>query len=112
MLKFLENSIQRFFFSEKGITIKGIKYKAFICKFLTFSKKNTIILNIRIYEGKNREIRKILSHFNLEVKILRRLAYGPFELANLKPGEIEEVNNYKLKKYLKKIKFHYESNIR
>ena len=96
---------------KKGITIKGIKYKGLFVNSLT-SKKNNNFLNIRIYEGKNREIRKILSHFNLEVKILRRLAYGPFELANLKPGEIEEVNNYKLKKYLKKIKFHYESNIR
>lgn len=43
-------------------------------------------------EGKNREIRKLMEHFGCVVNRLIRTSYGPFELGDLKPGEMAEVD--------------------
>ena len=67
--------------------------------------KIIITLEIKIYEGKNREIRKILSYFKLTVKLLKRTHYGPFSIGKLNPGGITEIKDSKLKKYLDKINF-------
>ena len=48
-------------------------------------------LTIGLREGKNREIRRAMEHIGLLVNRLIRISYGPFQLGNLKPGEIEEV---------------------
>ena len=48
-------------------------------------------LTIGIREGKNREIRRAMAHIGLMVNRLIRISYGPFQLGNLKPGEVEEV---------------------
>ncbi|MBQ9440812.1 MAG: rRNA pseudouridine synthase [Alphaproteobacteria bacterium] len=76
-----------------GITIDGIKYSSI--KIINASDKKglnkwcTCILK----EGKNREIRKIFNHFGLQVNKLIRTKYGPYELGNLKTGEVMEVND-------------------
>ncbi len=96
---------------ENGITVKGIRYKGLKVKKLT-DHKNENILEIRIYEGKNREIRKILSFFKLTVKLLKRTDYGPFKIERLNPGDITEIKHTKLKKYLEKIDFIDANNFR
>ncbi len=49
-------------------------------------------LEVRLREGKNREIRKIMNSFGLQVSKLRRVQYGPFELpAHLHPNMLNEV---------------------
>ena len=89
---------------KNGITVKGIRYKGLKVRNLTnFEDNNT--LEIKIYEGKNREIRKILSYFKLTVKLLKRTHYGPFSIGKLNPGGITEIKDSKLKKYLDKIDF-------
>ena len=50
-------------------------------------------LTIGIREGKNREIRRAMAHIGLMVNRLIRISYGPFQLGNLKPGEVEEVHH-------------------
>ena len=48
-----------------------------------------------LHEGKNREIRKVLAHFGLEVS--RPFAYPyPISLGNLKKAEIKEVGRKEL----------------
>ena len=47
--------------------------------------------NIKLIEGKNREIRKILGYFGLKVKKLIRIGYGDFFLDNLKVREVIEI---------------------
>ena len=42
-------------------------------------------------EGKNREIRKILATLGLEVNRLIRISFGPFQLNELEPGDVEQV---------------------
>ena len=50
-----------------------------------------IWITISLTEGKNREIRRVLEHLDLKVNRLIRLSYGPFALATLTPGQVEEV---------------------
>jgi 23S rRNA pseudouridine2605 synthase len=48
-------------------------------------------LTIGLREGKNREIRRALAELGLTVNRLIRISYGPFQLADLKSGAVEEV---------------------
>jgi len=84
---------------EKGITIKGIKYKSIKVSILEKNKESTKI-EMALMEGKNREIRKIISFLGGRVNKLQRISYGPIQLNKLKKNEIEEIN---INKYFKKI---------
>ena len=48
-------------------------------------------LTIGLREGKNREIRRAIEDIGFTVNRLIRISYGPFQLGNLKPGEVEEL---------------------
>ena len=74
------------------------------------SKNNSHSLEIELFEGKNREIRKILGHFNLKVTKLKRIEYGPFRLGSLSIGKLKEISDKKLSVFLKRIKFNNENN--
>jgi 23S rRNA pseudouridine2605 synthase len=54
-------------------------------------------LTVSMREGKNREIRKVLGSLGLTVNRLIRVSYGPFQLLELEPGAIEEVNTRTLR---------------
>ena len=84
---------------KKGIIIKGIKYGAIEANILKKSATNAWI-KMRLIEGKNREIRKIISFFGWTINKLKRISYGPIQLKKLKKNEIEEIN---INKYFKKI---------
>lgn len=48
-------------------------------------------LTVGLREGKNREIRRAMTDVGLSVNRLIRVSYGPFQLGQLKPGEVQEV---------------------
>ncbi|RMD95170.1 MAG: pseudouridine synthase, partial [Alphaproteobacteria bacterium] len=48
-------------------------------------------LTVGIREGKKREIRRAMEAVGLTVNRLIRISYGPFQLGQLKPGEVREV---------------------
>ena len=57
-------------------------------------------LTVGLREGKNREIRRAMEAVGLTVNRLIRTSYGPFQLGQLKPGEVEEVRRRVLRDQL------------
>lgn len=84
---------------EKGVTIDGVEYGAVKIEFGEQNAANAW-LTITLSEGKNREVRKLMKYIGLEVSRLIRLSYGPFQLGNLKRGEVKEVPQKVLKEQL------------
>ena len=75
-----------------GVTISGIRYepmKVDIEK--EKAEGHNQWLSVTIKEGKNREVRKIMEHLDLQVTRLIRVAFGPFPLGKLARGGIEEI---------------------
>ena len=92
-------NIQKLKNLEKGITIKGIKYKSIKVSILK-KNKDSARIEMRLMEGKNREIRKIINFLGWKINKLQRISYGPIQLNKLKKDEVEEIN---ISKYFKKI---------
>lgn len=83
----------------KGVTIQGIKYAP--CEAVVEQVKGTNSwISITLTEGKNREIRKLMAFFGLDVTRLIRVSYGPFQLGNLSKGEVREVSKKAMKELL------------
>ena len=83
----------------KGIIIEGEKFLPMEVKIDRHQGANAW-LTIGLREGKNREIRRAMTHIGLTVNRLIRTSYGPFRLNDLKPGEVEEVRARVLKDQL------------
>ena len=76
----------------KGITISGIHYGEIKAEMEKEKKEghNTWI-NITIKEGKNREVRTVMEHLDLQVTRLIRVSFGTFQLGKLARGGVEEI---------------------
>ncbi|PWC31449.1 pseudouridine synthase [Azospirillum sp. TSO35-2] len=74
----------------KGPTIDGVKYGPIEAVLDRIQGRNAW-LTVSLKEGKNREIRKVMEAFGLQVNRLIRVAYGPFQLGKLEEGAVEEV---------------------
>jgi 23S rRNA pseudouridine2605 synthase len=83
----------------KGVTISGIRYGAIEANIERVQGSN-LWLTFAIREGKNREVRNVLGHLGLTVTRLIRVSFGPFQLAELEPGAIEEVPTRVLREQL------------
>jgi 23S rRNA pseudouridine2605 synthase len=84
---------------KKGVEVDGVKYGS-IDATLERDQGANVWLVFAIREGKNREVRNVMAHLGLEVNRLIRVSYGPFQLAELGEGEVEEVKTRVLREQL------------
>ncbi|OQR87713.1 RNA pseudouridine synthase [Achlya hypogyna] len=75
---------------QKGAVVDGVKYRP-IQVSVESTKDKDSWLQVKLSEGKNREVRKALAHVRLIVKRLVRVEYGPYRLADLQKGYVLEV---------------------
>ncbi|WP_435417312.1 pseudouridine synthase [Parerythrobacter aurantius] len=87
----------------EGIEIDGMRYGRIDANMERRTGRNQWI-EMTITEGKNREIRRVLEHFGLEVSRLMRTSYGPFELADLPRGQAAEIHKGDLARFLGTLK--------
>ncbi len=73
-----------------GVTVDGVRYGS-IEAGLDSRKGENAWLSVALREGRNREIRRVMTHLGLQVTRLIRTAYGPFQLGGLPRGAVEEV---------------------
>lgn len=83
----------------EGITVDGVTYQPMQ---VTFDRQQgaNAWLTVSLREGKNREIRRAMEAIGVIVNRLIRVSYGPFQLGNLKEGEVEEVKRRVLRDQL------------
>ena len=84
-----------------GIEIEGIRYGAIDANLERRTGRNGWV-EMRLREGKNREVRRVLEHLGLKVSRLIRTAYGPFPLADLPAGAVDEVRQHDLVAFRKR----------
>ncbi|HTB03690.1 MAG TPA: pseudouridine synthase [Bradyrhizobium sp.] len=84
---------------KRGVEVDGVKYGP-IDAVLERDQGANVWLVFAIREGKNREVRNVMAHLGLEVNRLIRISYGPFQLAELAEGAVEEVKTRVLRDQL------------
>lgn len=70
------------------LTIDGYKIRPVDVKLLSYDRgKDASLLEMELYEGRNRQIRKMCALADLKVLRLTRIAYGKLKLGNLPTGK-------------------------
>ena len=83
-----------------GIEIEGVRYGPIDANLERRTGRNGWV-EMRLKEGKNREVRRVLEHFGLQVSRLIRTAFGPFVLGDLPGGAVDEVRQHELVEFRK-----------
>ncbi len=73
-----------------GIRLDGERFQPMTVQ-IDRQQGANVWLTVGLREGRNREVRRGLETVGLVVNRLIRVSYGPFQLGELKPGEVEEV---------------------
>ncbi|MBQ3640943.1 rRNA pseudouridine synthase [bacterium] len=90
---------------EKGIEIEKGQIAYALARIVEFEGRNTV-LEMVLYQGLNRQIRKMLDILGHPVISLKRLSMGPVDLTGLKKGQFKYIKLkqvQEIKNYLKKI---------
>ena len=88
-----DRAVQEF---ARGVIVEGILYRA-----REIEKTGKKSLRVVLVEGKNREIRRVFSHFHLHPEKLQRIRVGPVCLGDLKEGESRSLTKHELSCLLK-----------
>jgi len=75
---------------KEGTEVAGQRYGP-IAASLDKIQASNVWLSLALREGKNREVRTVLESLGLTVNRLIRVSFGPFQLLELEPGEVEPV---------------------
>jgi 23S rRNA pseudouridine2605 synthase len=82
-----------------GIAIDGVLYAGIEATVDRVQGAN-VWLTVGLREGKNREVKKVLANLGLDTNRLIRISYGPFQLGDLKDGEVREIRGKVLRDQL------------
>ena len=83
----------------QGVTVEGVRYEPIEAR-LDREQGDNVWLTVAIREGKNREVRKVLLSLGLDVNRLIRISFGPFQLTDLQPGAVAEIDRRVLRDQL------------
>lgn len=86
-----------------GIEIEGVRYGKIDANMERRTGRNQWV-EMTLTEGKNREVRRVLEHFGLEVSRLLRTAYGPYKLGDLARGQAYELKKHEIEPFLAQLK--------
>ena len=87
----------------EGVEIDGIRYGPIDANIERRTGAN-VWIEITISEGKNREVRRVLEHLELQVSRLIRTRYGPFILGDLPVGGVGEVKQHEVVAFRRTLK--------
>src|SRR6185369_8535907 len=82
-----------------GLEFEGVKYGP-IEAILEREQGSNVWLILSLREGKNREVKNVLSALGLKVNRLIRVSFGPFQLGELPVGGVEVVKARVLRQQL------------
>ncbi len=82
-----------------GLAVDGVFYGSIEAS-LDREQGANAWMTIGLREGKNREVKNILGALGLDVTRLIRVSYGPFQLGELKEGEVQEIKGRMLRDQL------------
>lgn len=88
-----------------GCIMRGRRYGPYVVEIITRQNTNTW-LHIKLYTGKNNEIRKVMRKFSCTVSRLKRVSYGPYSLEKYvpNPNDLQEVP---ITKEIRKLMYNY-----
>jgi 23S rRNA pseudouridine2605 synthase len=81
-----DNEIDRL---ETGLKLKDFRAKPAVVDIIDADGRGEI-LDLTIHEGKNHEVRRMMMALNHPVRRLVRLSVGPYELGDLRAGQVRE----------------------
>lgn len=82
-----------------GIAVDGVLYGA-IEATLDRKQGHNVWITMGLREGKNREIKNVLGALGLDVNRLIRISFGPFQLGDVREGDVVEIKSRTLREQL------------
>ncbi len=84
---------------EKGLVVDGVEYAPMKVERVRYIEdKHRTIFDLTLHEGKNRQIRKLMEHFDLPVIRLHRFSIGDLEINDLQIGTYRILKPFEVKK--------------